>query len=155
MKHCDTEWALLADMDRLLPPDAAVAAVEMSKSRGEYYRPNQVWKDGPSLDRPHPNSFIIRVADYWKAGGYDEDFAGFYGTDGNFRKNLKPFVKDIYVTQPYFLCYEKAVKDSITNTLPRKEQGSYCLSIPHLRAKVAGPPYVAQNPLRFPWEQIV
>ena len=154
MKETETEWNLITDMDRLLPVDAAAAALEMTKERGKVYRPDQVWAgENRSLGRPHPNSFIIHRSDYWQVGGYDEDFQGSYGTDGNFRKNLRAVAVEVYTTMPYLLCCEDLVKDSITQTLPRKVKGVYCVTIPRLKAKLQSPPYVAVNPIRFRWER--
>lgn len=155
MKETATDWNLMTDMDRLVPEDSAIAALTMVTVQGNYYRPNQVWMNGPSLKRPHPNSFIIHRSDFWACGGYDEDFAGSYGTDGNFRKNLNAVAKEVYVENPYFICCEQVVGDAITQGLPRKDKGSYCLSIDHLRKKVMSKPYRAIDPVRFPWERLL
>lgn len=152
---CLAGWALITDMDRLLSKENAEATINLVKERGKYYRPMQVWWDGVSLNRPHPNSFIIHRDDYWLTGGYDEDFAGSYGSDGNFRKNLKPHCEEVYVESPHLICCEDGVPDSITKGLPRKENGSYCLTIPRLKEKVKSPPYVAVNPIRFPWVRVL
>jgi hypothetical protein len=56
--------------------------------------PNTTYKfnrvSAPAMDpyKPHPNSYFISKQIWDRVGGYDERFAGYYGTDGDFRDRL-------------------------------------------------------------------
>ena len=69
MKHVDTEWALLTDIDRKGYAQFSYILeryIQSSKDK-EYFN----WLD-PRSDRTF-NEYCIRVEDFWISGGYDEE----------------------------------------------------------------------------------
>jgi len=79
-KVCGTDWMFKHDMDHLLPEESVKKMIELTDRTGEcfkFYRHN-----GTEISNPNkiaPGQFMIRVDDFWKVGGWDEDFCGNYG----------------------------------------------------------------------------
>lgn len=157
MSECRTLWAFMTDMDHLLPPDQASLMLRYPAQHGHYYMPDQQLTNGESLQRPHPNSYLMSRADFWMMGGYDEDFAGYYGSDYNFRRcavvsglieKYEPKIHTVvYRTQDEF--------DANTKDYSRKEGPLAAKNNPTLLRKMQGPPYRAENPIRFPYERVL
>lgn len=152
-----TEWALLTDMDHILPGDQAVHMLRtVPHEPGTVIRPNQVLANGHDLRRPHPNTWLVHKRDFWACGGYDEDFVGWYGSDGNFRKNLLAHAREQIVHRPTLVVYRtEDCFDANTKAYGRKESEYYVSRNKALMAKIRGPAYVAQRPIRFEWERVL
>lgn len=161
MKHATTEWAYMTDMDRLVPIDQMEAITEFAEKHStprHYYMFNQrAARDGVYLNATHPNSFLMRVEDFWSMGGYDEDFAGAYGSDGNFRRCAQADgLVERKVMSLYTIKYTGAdIEDSRTREWGRKGSAFHVGLKPELLRKVHGPAYKAVNPIRFEWERIL
>lgn len=156
MKNVLTDWALMTDMDHMLSRDQVSKALDYSSHRarrGEYYMPHRVDFDGTGT-HPHANSFLFNVSDFWMMGGYDEDFAGCYGSDGNFRKCARAVLKET-VTSSFRLTRWSgdAIPDANTRDWGRKESPYHRSNFPKLEAKSRGPAYKAEAPIRFTWQQ--
>jgi hypothetical protein len=157
MRNVETEWALMMDMDHLLPPLQAAIMLEFEARQGTYYMPNQYLTNGVSLDRPHPNGYLFNVRDFWMMGGYDEDFAGYYGSDGNFRRCAKGAG---LIEKPIFdfhtvVYRSEDIHDANTKGLGRKGSVYHSHKYPHLAKKMQAPPYRAVNPIRFPYKRMI
>ena len=157
MKHC-TGWALMTDMDHMLARHQAGGLLHLVShvaQVGEYYMPNRQEFDNSPLHR-HANSYVFNVEDFWKMGGYDEDFAGCYGSDGNFRKCMRAGLKEL-PTDAFHLTRwpSSAISDANTLDWGRKDSIYHRSQFPKIEAKSKGPPYRAKNPLRFEWEQVL
>lgn len=125
------EWLLLTDMDHMLVGRMAeaLAAMQGDLDRETAYFLHRIeadtgeptkGKDGAW--KPHPNSFVMSRDLYWRAGGYDEDYCGHYGTDGLFKSRLfgiakEGMLEDIYLKR----FWRDLIPDASTTTLPRKE----------------------------------
>jgi hypothetical protein len=121
-------WLMLTDMDHLVPEVTWRALFERS-NRGKVYFFKRV--DAPDLKpklhpvtglpHQHPNSFSLSKENYWKVGGYDEDYCGMYGTDGLFRTRLFSRVDRVDLEYPLIRYGREFQADAATQTLPRKE----------------------------------
>lgn len=157
MKHASTRWAFMTDMDHLLPAEQARRMLALDAAEKTYYMPQQLRTNGEDVGKPHPNSYLMQVADFWGMGGYDEDFAGFYGSDGNFRRCAQgaglteqpttAFATVVYRTEDCF--------DANTKDWGRKGSSLHVAFNPRLMRKKASPPYKAVNPVRFQWERVL
>lgn len=85
--HADEGWLLLTDMDHMIPATTAYAAIYGQHDPTRIYGFARYESTGQRLT-PHPNSWFMTRAMFWKAGGYDETFSGFYGTDGEIRRRF-------------------------------------------------------------------
>jgi hypothetical protein len=156
MMECATPWALLTDMDHLLPRAEAEQLVQRSFKPGTYYLPDQLLTSGISLRRPHPNTYIMNRADFWAMGGYDEDFAGFYGSDGNFRKCAKGagLIEQFLLEQHLVVYRAEDIFDANTKRYGRKGSEYHAMFNPKLDAKRRGPAYKAVRPIRFEFHRV-
>lgn len=156
MTHVRTTWAHLLDMDLVLSPLEAAKCLNFSREDaelGEYYMPARVNAAGHAIP-PHPNSYLFRRADFWAMGGYDEDFAGCYGSDGNFRKCARAVLREVQTSAWALKMYGRSeINDASTRDFGRKESKFWRPNFPHLEAKRRSPPYKAKNHLRFQWRR--
>lgn len=157
MRHVVTHWAFMTDMDHLLPREEVMKVLAMDTRPRTYYLPNQLLADGTSLERPHPNSYLMRTLDFWSMGGYDEDFAGWYGSDGNFRRCAKGAGLREQPTRAFSTIVFRAhdIADANTRDWGRKGSPFHAVNNPVLQAKRTGRPYKAVNPIRFPWVRVL
>ena len=99
-------WLFLTDMDHRLTSEVfekllsfvlqrktvlklnAATTVTLNLNNMAYYTFDRV--DAPDLTpyKNHPNTYFMSRKLFWKLGGYDEEFSGYYGTDGYYRKRL-------------------------------------------------------------------
>lgn len=158
-------WLLLTDMDHVL--DAVnVAALFKRLGRldaGTAYFLHRVEADSgqPTVNadgqhKPHPNSFVMTRELYWKAGGYDEDYCGLYGTDGLFKSRLfetaeRGFLKHVALVR----YWRDLVPDASTTTLARKEGRKPGAKEAVAAAKAARGEAGKVTVLNFPWERVL
>lgn len=156
MTVAETEWVWLLDSDRLVDPEEAAKATRMQMQSGRWYRPNQRFTDGTILGRPHPNCYIVCKADFWKTGGHDEDFQGYYDKDKPFFNRLLKVAEPIFVPEIFMTGYRREDIADCDTRMGRKNSPYHMVNAPAtLLAKAKGPFYVAENPLRFTWERLL
>lgn len=157
-------WLLLTDMDHVLTAEAVamlLKAIGKGKlDEGTVYMLDRVEADTglPTLGKdhkpkPHPNSFVMTRAMFWRIGGYDERATGFYGTDKLFRTRAFRLAKQGHLAIPLTRYWRDIVPDASTTTLARKEGRD-----PAVKAKALS--LIAREPearvvLDFPWERVV
>lgn len=99
MKHTETNWNILSDIDRQYTTDTLkkiyYRAGRGALKKGNFYK--FIHKQGPSL-----NDYIIRKDDFWLSGGYDEEFVNIHWGDRIFFESLKLFLnhdvlRDCYI----------------------------------------------------------
>jgi hypothetical protein len=79
-KVCETEWMFKHDIDHLLSEESIEKMIELMPNKGKVYKFYR--HNGTDISNPNkiaPGQFMIRVDDFWKVGGWDEDFCGNYG----------------------------------------------------------------------------
>jgi hypothetical protein len=81
-------WALLTDMDHLPSEQALSVALDSQLDPARVYRFSRVSEPDLTPYHPHPNSWLMTRDLYDRIGGYDERWAGVYGTDGAFMKRV-------------------------------------------------------------------
>ena len=157
MLKCDTEWALMTDMDHMLPGHQVQALLEFEGKAGEYYMPGQYLTHSINLHRPHPNTYLMSCRDFWAAGGYDEDFCGYYGSDGNFRRcMIGAGLKEVYAPAFHLVVYRSSdIADANTKGLGRKHSELWVKNNKRLRQKLQKKPYKAKNHIRFEYDRLI
>ena len=86
MHHAPETWCLLTDMDHVVPVETARSMVFGRFEEEAVYRLSREENNQPIY--PHPNSWWMSRATYWRVGGYDEALSGLYGTDRDYRKRV-------------------------------------------------------------------
>jgi glycosyltransferase involved in cell wall biosynthesis len=122
--HAESPWLLLTDIDHLVPRGTFAAILETKLRKETVYRFSRetLEPNGETTPyKPHPNSWLIRKALYWTIGGYDERFAGFYGTDSDFRNRVSESASEIKLLPQVLVRVPRTViPDASTTTYERK-----------------------------------
>lgn len=120
--HAETNWVLLTDIDHVVP-EATWRTVVMRDHDPEcVFRFARVSAPDMEPYKPHPNSWLMTKKKYDEIGGYDERFAGFYGTDGDFRNRVNEFAKSIVSFKEHLIRVPRwHIKDASTRTYLRKQ----------------------------------
>lgn len=148
----DDRWLLMTDMDHLLEPEAARELVAMNLRPGRHYTFARVSLPDLAPYKMHCNSFIVQRGDYWKAGGYDEDFCGSYGGDGPFLRALAKVAPAEHLDAVRIVRVPREViADASTTEWERT--GPMKLAYQRKAAEKRGAP--PKNPLRFNWERLM
>lgn len=160
MRHARGRWALMMDMDHMLPRDQVKPMLDFVQNQarmGTYYMPNQHLTNGVSLDKPHPNGYLFNNVDFHFIGGYDEDFAGYYGSDGHFRRTAKYLGLIEKPTMSFHTVVFRAqdIEDANTKDWARKESAYHSKNCRRLVRKMRGEPTRPTNSIRFPFERLL
>ena len=81
MKQTRTEWNMLSDIDRRYPVDTfknIIAREPIGKLKKGVYYPFQNLKREKEQSI---NEYVVSKTDFWKAGGYDEEFVNIHWGD--------------------------------------------------------------------------
>ena len=147
-------WCLLTDIDHLLKQEDAERLVSALPhlDRAQVYVPSRRWADGRPL-HPHPNSYVMQRSIYWKIGGCDEDWSGWWGAGENvFRKKLGTIARTVALPTVFLTHFGRDdIPDASTREWGRRKSKYDWTNNPLLVAKHKAAPYTPKNPLRFDW----
>jgi hypothetical protein len=91
--HAETEWLLLTDMDHLVPEATWRRCCCASMIRQGLSLLARLGAGHAALQAA--SEFLVHDrAMFERAGGYDENFAGLYGTDAMFRDQVRKAARD-------------------------------------------------------------
>jgi hypothetical protein len=79
-KVCETEWMFKHDIDHLIPEESLSLMLNLTDTIGnayKFYRYNGT--EISNANKIAPGQFMIHTSDFWRIGGWDEDFCGNYG----------------------------------------------------------------------------
>lgn len=159
----ESDWLLLTDIDHIVPAETWETLLGRKLSKNVVYRfsrhtwlgPDKRGGDRTEPYKPHPNSWLMRRGNYWSIGGYDERFAGFYGTDADFRDRVvAAFGSSIMLDEILLRVGRETIPDASTTTYQRKapEDGAGMRSVKNAR-EALGPGWRPLN-LTFPYKKI-
>jgi predicted glycosyltransferase involved in capsule biosynthesis len=124
-----SRWLLLTDIDHLVP-EQTFARIILEKLQKQYvYRfARTTLAAAPGSEKlietpykPHPNSWLLTRRMYWSMGGYDERFAGYYGTDADFRDRLSAVATNFIALPERIIRVPRETQaDASTTTYQRK-----------------------------------
>ena len=125
--HARGEWLILTDIDHMVPLETVtqlLAGIQQRRwaSEEEFYTFARA--DAPDLRpyKPHLDSFFMARRFFWDVGGYDEDYAGHYGTASRWRKRCLAKGRMVHLPELRLIRYPReVVADASTVTLARKE----------------------------------
>ncbi len=140
-------WLLMTDMDHVLPQTTAEALVYGKHDPGTVYAFERLEHSGERI-HPHSASFFMTKAMFWKIGGYDERFAGHYGSDGQYRKRLRA-TAPLVVSSDRLIRYERH-GDSSTTAYARKTPEDNA-AIARIAKEIDGTPPLV---LSFPYVEV-
>lgn len=154
VSQASTPWVLLTDIDHLVPEKTWRKILTIELKDLAVYKFGRVSEPDLLPYKQHPNSWLMTRAMYDRAGGYDERFAGWYGTDGDFRNRVAGLAPVLNLKEPLIRVPREVTPDASTTTLVRRspENLANLDRIKADRAKIKG-----WRPLRglFPWERLL
>jgi glycosyltransferase involved in cell wall biosynthesis len=118
--HATHPWLLLTDMDHVVPADTWEAVMRGALDEETVYQFGRV--SAPRLDeyKPHPNSYLMTRKMFDRAGGYDERFAGYYGTDSDFKQRVTRCATLVRLKEPLIRVPREVIHDASTTRYDRK-----------------------------------
>ena len=151
--QADAEWLLMTDIDHIVPEPTWERVLFHPLDKNTAYGFER--RSGPNVSprHSHQNSWLLTRAMFDACGGYDERFAGWYGTDGDFQRRLRQFAEFRVLREHLVEITPDMVEDANTRHYTRKtrEDNEAIARIKAERAKSQHP-----EPLRgtFPWHRI-
>lgn len=152
-------WVFSTDLDHVISTGEMDKLLRMESKLDLkcFYRPRRFHATMIQSDYPRHNStYIMTRAAYWTVGGYNEDFAGFYGgATGPFRKELNRKYKCVELDVSV-LHYQGVIEDASVSDWGRKNSSYYYKNNPELvrKSKELMRNYQAPNPMRFTWKKV-
>lgn len=145
--HAPEGRCLVTDMDHVIPETTAAATVYGHHDPSVIYGFSRIESTGDVV-APHPNSWLLTRAMFWRVGGYDETLSGYYGTDGDWRRRCR-------ATAPMQILTDRLVRheyegDASTRAYQRKQPQDRRVS--ELIAQ-RGPSW-RPKVLTFPYEEV-
>lgn len=162
VKHAYTDWLLLTDIDHIPPKETLESLIATDHDPNRIYRFGRATlmrqstpeRDELSEYKPHPNSWLMTRAMYWKMGGYDERFAGYYGTDADFRDRAEAASGAIVPLSEILIRVPRdVIPDASTTTYERKSDEDEALKGMRKRRNLT--PGWKPIHFSFPWERVV
>lgn len=133
---CPTEWILFCDMDQTFTKDAISQICNTKLERGNIYSFSRIGRPRTA------GTMLVSRFDYWRVGGYDEDFAGFYGYNDPYLRHLFGVHGIREVILPIICTQHNA--DCVLTRVPNNE------SLYNEKIKFGR----SHTYLRFPWKRI-
>lgn len=159
VSEADTEWVLLTDIDHLVPEMTFLFCIEHDLDPLNIYRFSRVTAPAMTTYKRHPNSWLMTRAMYDAVGGYDERYAGIYGTDGMFMTRcFREAAMVIDLPEVLIRCPRDFIPDASTTALERKSPENTARKIAkdrEIEAIVAAGGDPRPQRLTFPWSRTI
>lgn len=146
-------WILLTDIDHMIPESTLRGIMRAELNPNVVYKFARVSEPDMFPYKPHPNSWLMTKAMYDKIGGYDERFAGLYGTDGDFRDRTQAKAYIDTLPWPLVRVPREVTPDASTTTYLRKQEID-AEGIPRVKMERAAEPGWQTKRLTFPWTKV-
>ena len=123
MHHAQSAWRLMTDIDHLVLEDTIGHLIWGELDKLKAYRFKRLTLPDSSIYRPHPNTWAMTGKVFDRAGGYDERFAGWYGTDGDFVSRVAKVAAEIQQLESFIVRVPRdVIPDASTRTYERKTE---------------------------------
>lgn len=160
-REAQTPWLLLTDIDHFVPRETVERLVTHKLGKNHVYRfARTTLERGPDGDlvetpyKPHPNSWCVTKQTYWRAGGYDERFSGFYGTDADFRDRLHTVCFDFIMLPERLIRVPRETQADASTTHYLRKQPEDSEGIRRVKAERNGIANWRPLALSFPYRKI-
>jgi glycosyltransferase involved in cell wall biosynthesis len=118
--HATKPWLLLTDMDHMVPMATWRSVMRRDHDEGTAYQFGRVSAPRMEPYKKHPNSYLMHRSLWDKSGGYDERFAGFYGTDSDYKHRLMRYGPIVDLKEPIIRVPREVIPDASTTRYSRK-----------------------------------
>jgi hypothetical protein len=143
-------------MDRIFMARDAQRLMTRKLDRAKYYKPTGVDVIGVDQFRPGKlpiNQLVCSREQYWRVGGYDEDYAGAYSGDKQFLDALGKFYPREVMEDVRLFRYTNAILPGSETVGLSRQEGLVEFRKRHAR-KVCEGKTQSINPIRFPWMRV-
>lgn len=156
VEHAATDWVLLTDVDHLTPERTIEGIFATKLDKHHAYTFARVSAPAMEPYKPHPNSWLMTRALYDEVGGYDERFAGVYGTDGKFKNDLMAVAPIAQLKHPLIRVPREMIADASTTSLTRKSEENAAQKRA-IDLELAALPADKRRPVRgrFQWKRLI
>lgn len=114
--HARTPWVLLTDIDHMVPRRTWHRLLDSNFDPRYVYKFSRVSEPEMQIYKPHPNSWFMTRLLWEQIGGYDERFAGYYGTDADFRDRINR-VTEIFLLEQVLIRVPREVTPDASTPL--------------------------------------
>jgi glycosyltransferase involved in cell wall biosynthesis len=123
VRHAETNWVLLTDMDHLVPNATWQEVMRKERDHRHVFTFPRVDAPTNTPYKHHPNTWFMSRRLYDEVGGYDERMVGYYGSDGDFAARLRalPGVAIKRFKSPVVRVGRSVISDASTTTYLRKQ----------------------------------
>src|SRR5262245_25677441 len=122
VNHSETDWVLMTDIDHLIPAKTWESVVMRHHDKAHVYQFARVSAPDMEPYKVHPNTWLMHRKVFDKIGGYDERFAGYYGTDGDFKDRIiKMGIQIRMFKEPIIRVPRSVIPDASTTSYLRKQ----------------------------------
>lgn len=150
-----TDWLLLTDIDHVLPEETLLALTHAKHDPRAVYRLSRVDAPDRTPYKPHPNTWFLTREMFFKIGGYDERFSGYYGTDAEFRDRVRAIATRVEMLPATLIRYPRdLIADASTVDYGRKEKQDRD-GVTRIRAEREAETDQRPRNLTFPWERLI
>lgn len=163
MKHVETEWAYMTDIDRDLIGQFAPVIDRYVRSA----EPNEYFNTLLGRTQVTHNDYCVRTESWWKSGGYDEEFVNWHVGDRIFVERLNSYLSPTtipVVVMPTRNARKVIYSDNGITTYPddetlihptySEERKARLYDIVENRNKNPDT-WVRENIINFEWERLV
>lgn len=164
MHAANTEWRIMTDIDHLVPEETLryVMTERLDARRAYRFTRKTLWDvnnyDSATDYKAHGDSWMMTGDAFDYVGGYDERYAGYYGSSGEFTGRTEAKLgKAIQLPVPLWRVGRETVADASTpkeiDGVPTRKQPKDKAGMIEARRRVmkeGGPP----QRLTLPWERV-
>jgi glycosyltransferase involved in cell wall biosynthesis len=150
--HATKPWLLMTDMDHMVPMNTFRAVMKRISDETCAYQFGRVSAPRMEPYKKHPNSYLMHKTLWEKTGGYDERFAGFYGTDSDFKHRVLRYATIVDLKEPIIRVPREVVADASTTKYERKAPEDK--SIKRIRTERNETPGWRPLKLTFPYHRV-
>lgn len=151
-----TEWIAMTDMDHVLPYETWRRLMRGRLEPLAVYRLSRVTAPDLTPTKPHPNTWVMTRHMFTnRIGGYDENYSGLYGSDGEFANRVALWAQQVEILPETSIVYPpEVIADACTTRYGRKEpMDREQRSLVKSKAMYQGASYQPKR-LTFPWSQV-
>jgi len=155
-------WVIATDIDHVLPAESMENLFTKKLKPRRFYslaRRRMVDLKKQEEMHPHRESFLMTKRLFWKVGGYDEDFVGYWnGPFTGFRLGLKRVARCVALDDVWLLLFGYDIIPNASTMSLGRRGSEYDINKnkemkkPWRRAMKRHRP---ENPLRFKWERVL
>lgn len=152
-------WLFMSDIDIILPPSMLKSLLGKTVKSDCHYTFERTFVQNPSRKKVHCNTFLVQRSQYWRVGGYDEDYCGTYGGDPEFIRQLTDIGSARHMDDIVLIGYgrmnreEAPAFEGADSSGDRTAGANKRLQL-HVEKHRTGNTR-ASNPIRFAWSKVL